>query len=115
MEAVEMRTLMAIGVAAMALGMPSLALAFRHGGGLPPCQQAETNIPWGTTDTSCIGGPPGPNGWTGGVGGPGMRISKQGHKNWPNYPGKVAGHGSVAGDPGGPPVLPVPWASPPLR
>ncbi len=82
----------------------SLAVAARGGagGGIPGCEQAVTNIPWGTIDESCVGGPPGPSGWTGGVGGPGMRISEQGHKDWPNFRARVSGHGSVAGDPGSP-------------
>lgn len=70
----------------------SLALAGRRSGsGIPGCEQAVTNVPWGTTDTSCVGGPPGPGGWNGGMGGPGMRISPEGHKNWPNFPAPVAG------------------------
>lgn len=103
-----MRMLAEGAMAALLLfGTSSLALAARggHGGGIPGCEQAVTNVPWGTIDESCVGGPPGPSGWTGGVGGPGMRISAQGHKNWPNYPAPVSGHGSVAGDPGGPPLL----------
>ena len=57
-----------------------------HGGGVPPCQQAVTNVPSGTTDSACAGGPPGRSGWPGFVGGPDMRLSAQGHRNWPNYP-----------------------------
>lgn len=90
-----------------ALGLllvPSLAplaiAGHRSGSGVPGCEQAVTNVPWGTVDTSCVGGPPGPGGWSGGIGGPGMRISEQGHRNWPNFPAPVSGHGWVAGDPG---------------
>ena len=66
------------------LASASAGFAFR--GGVPPCQQAVTNVPWGTTDSSCAGGPPGRSGWQGFTGGPDMRLSAQGHKNWPNYP-----------------------------
>jgi hypothetical protein len=78
-----------VGLALMSTS--SLAIAARRGGGVPGCEQAVTNVPWGTTDTSCVGGPPGPNGWTGGMGGPGMRITPEAHKNWPNFPAPVAG------------------------
>ena len=57
-----------------------------RGGGVPSCEQAVTNVPSGTTDSSCAGGPPGRDGWPGFIGGPDMRLSAQGHKNWPNYP-----------------------------
>jgi hypothetical protein len=76
-----------------------------HGGGIPGCEQAVTNVPWGTVDDTCVGGPSDKYGWTGGIGGPGMRISAQGHKNWPNYPAPVSGNGYVAGQPGGQPLL----------
>jgi hypothetical protein len=109
-----MQPMMRTAIAALALAaLPALALArgggsghggtFNgggaggRGGGVPPCQQAVTSVPWGTTDSSCVGGPPGRSGWTGGIGGPDMRISEQGHKNWPNFPAPVAGHGWVAG------------------
>jgi len=106
-----MRVLLCTTVAAVTLAaMASPALA-RRAGGIPPCQQAVTNIPWGTTDAACVGGPPGPGGWNAGQGGPGQRISEQGHRNWPNYPAKVSGHGSVARDPGGPPLLALPSAA----
>jgi hypothetical protein len=69
-----------------------------HGGGVPACEQALTNVPWGTTDTSCVGGPPGPGGWYGGTGGPGMRITPQARKNWPDFPAPVSGRqGWIAG------------------
>ena len=67
------------------LASVSAGFAFRSGG-VPFCEQAVTNVPWGTTDSACAGGPPGPSGWPGFVGGPNMRLSAQGHKNWPNYP-----------------------------
>jgi hypothetical protein len=111
-----MRIRLCTAVAAATLAaMASPALARRAGSGIPGCEQAVTNIPWGTTDTACVGGPPGPGGWNAGQGGPGERISEQGHKNWPNYPGKVSGHGSVAGDPGGPPLLGFPALGQPAR
>ena len=81
-----MQTILRAALAGLLVaGMSSLAFGHRSAGG---CQRAVTNVPWGTVDTSCVGGPPGPGGWTGGIGGPGMRISKEGHKNWPNYPGR---------------------------
>lgn len=87
----------------MLTGIPSLAFAWMggHGGGIPGCEQAVTNVPWGTVDDTCVGGPSDKYGWTGGVGGPGMRISAQGHKDWPNFPAPVSGHGYVAGQPDG--------------
>ena len=94
----------ALRAAVMGLALVTATSSFafagrRSGGGVPGCEQAVTNVPWGTVDTSCVGGPPGPGGWTGGIGGPGMRISQQGHKNWPNYPAPVCGQGSVACNP----------------
>lgn len=61
--------------------------------------QAVTNVPWGTVDTAPVGGPPDKYGWNGGIGGPGMRISPQAHKNWPNFRAPVCGHDSVPCNP----------------
>jgi hypothetical protein len=66
-----------------------------RGGGVPGCEQAVTNVPSGTTDRACAGGPPGPSGWPGFVGGPDMRIGAQGQRNWPNYPDHRFGPGSA--------------------
>lgn len=88
-----MQPIMRLAIALFAFAAaPSIAHAMRgHGGGVPGCEEAVTNVPWGTVDTSCVGGPPGANGWTGGIGGPGMRISEQGHRSWPNFPAAVCG------------------------
>jgi len=102
-----MQVITRAAIAALALAATAApALAFR-GGGIPPCQQAVTDVPWGTVDNSCVGGPPGPGGWNGGVGGPGMRISRQGHKNWPNFHAPVAGSGYVARGPATAPAGPL--------
>ena len=76
--------------ALLLMGTSSLAFAGRRSGGIPGCEQAVTNVPWGTTASSCVGGPPGPSGWTGGMGGPDMRITPEAHRNWPNFPAPVA-------------------------
>jgi hypothetical protein len=83
-----MQTIISVTIAGLLLlaTCSSGFAGWRSGGGVPGCQQAVTNIPSGTTDSACAGGPPGPSGWPGFVGGPDMRISAQGHKNWPNYP-----------------------------
>jgi hypothetical protein len=89
---------MVIGVAMaglLLLATTSAGFAGWRSGGVPFCEQAVTNVPWGTTDRACAGGPPGRSGWPGFVGGPDMRLSAQGHKNWPNYPD----HGWPAGSP----------------
>jgi hypothetical protein len=86
------RTLLTTFTGLGLMALPGLAFAQFGGGGVPPCEQATTAVPWGTTDTSCVGSPQ-----LGGTGGPGMRISEQAHKNWPNFHAKVSGHGTVAG------------------
>ena len=80
--------------------MPAVAMAQGHYQQAAGCE-AVTNVPWGTVSDSCMSGatsgkfgPP-----AGGSGGPGMRISEQGHKNWPNYRAQVCGHGWVACNP----------------
>ena len=79
-----------VGLVLTAAASPAFA-GRRSGAGVPGCSQARTNIPWGTTDTSCNGGPPGPGGWYGGDGGPGMRITPEARRNWPDFPAPVAG------------------------
>lgn len=69
--------------------------------------QAVTNVPSGTIDDTAVGGPPDRYGWTGFIGGPGMCISEEGHKNWPDYHARICGHGPAAGQPAGPPRPPL--------
>jgi hypothetical protein len=59
-----------------------------HGGSLQPgAGFADTQIPWGSTDTSVQGGP-----FLGGLGGSTMQVSDYGKKSWPCYPaGQWAG------------------------
>ncbi len=59
-----------------------------HGGSLQPgAGFADTQIPWGSTDTSVQGGP-----GLGGMGGSTMQVSDYGKKSWPCYPaGQWAG------------------------
>lgn len=59
-----------------------------HGGSLQPgAGFADTQIPWGSTDTSVQGGPS-----LGGMGGSTMQVSDYGKKSWPCYPaGQWAG------------------------
>ena len=59
-----------------------------HRGGLQPgAGFADTQIPYGSTDTSVQGGP-----GLGGMGGSTMSVSNSGKKNWPCYPaGQWAG------------------------
>jgi hypothetical protein len=72
--------------------MPAAAMAQGNYRQLAGCE-AVTNVPWGSIADSCMSGPTsgrfGPP--AGGSGGPGMCISAEGHKNWPNYPGPVCG------------------------
>ena len=55
----------------------------------PPGEQAVTDVPWGTTDST-------PAGFGGGEGGPDMRITEQGHLNWPNFYAPVDGSTATA-------------------
>lgn len=59
-----------------------------HGGSLQPgAGFADTQIPWGSTDTAVQGGP-----GLGGMGGSTMQVSDYGKKSWPCYPaGQWAG------------------------
>ena len=59
-----------------------------HGGSLQPgAGFADTQIPWGSTDTAVQGGP-----GLGGMGGSTMQVSDYGRRSWPCYPaGQWAG------------------------
>ena len=80
----DMKYMLRIGIAAAvvpAAAAPALAN--------PPGEQAITNIPSGTTDSAPVGSP------GGGEGGPDMRISREGHRNWPEFPAPVEGSPAV--------------------
>ena len=63
--------------------------------------QAVTNVPSGTIDDTQAGGPPDRYGWPGFVGGPGMCISEEGHRNWPDFHAPICGQGTGPGRPAG--------------
>jgi hypothetical protein len=69
----------------VAIPAPSV---MNKGGGLPPGSgHADTQIPYGSTDTADQGGP-----GLGGMGGSSMQVSDYGKKSWPCYPaGQWAG------------------------
>lgn len=74
-----MKYLTRIAIAAVALPAavtPALAN--------PAGEQAVTNVPWGTTDTVAVGS-------GGGEDGPGMRITEQGHRDWPDFHAPIEG------------------------
>ena len=64
-----------------------------------PNPQPVTNVPSGTIDDTQAGGPPDRYGWPGFVGGPGMCINEEGHKNWPGFHAPICGQGASAGRP----------------
>lgn len=82
-----MKYMMPIAIAVVAFPA-AVAPAFA----IPPGEQAVTDVPSGTTDST-------PAGFGGGEGGPNMRITPQAHLNWPGFPAPVEGSTAVAASP----------------
>jgi hypothetical protein len=84
----DMKCVMRIAIAAVAFTAVA-APAFAN----PPGERARTDLPWGTTDSDPIGG-------GGGEGGPNMRITEQGHLDWPEFRAQVDASTAVAANHG---------------